>query len=103
MEDSITTGSHPLRCPFCEVYQPVPSGHDSMRCPSCGGSLEGELLKTLRQLTGLPGAISRHVCECGHPQMRCLPDGCTAARAVGRRFVPSPKCVGCRCMKSEQG
>jgi predicted RNA-binding Zn-ribbon protein involved in translation (DUF1610 family) len=43
MEDLTTAGLHSIRCPFCEVYELERSGYDSVRCTSCGGSLDAEL------------------------------------------------------------
>ena len=89
MHDLVTAGSRSLRCPFCEVYELEPSGHDSTACPSCGGSLGDLLLKTLRQITELPDAIGRHSCEeCGHPEMRRLPDGVSHCPACGSEVLP---------------
>ena len=62
MQDRITTGAYSLRCPFCEVHELEPSGHDSARCPSCGAILSGVLLETLLQITALPLAVGRHAC-----------------------------------------
>jgi ribosomal protein L37AE/L43A len=43
------------------------------------------MLKTLVAILALPEALGTHACEeCGHPQMRCLPDGvfhCPACHA----------------------
>jgi hypothetical protein len=87
MEHSITAGSHALRCPFCEVYELEPSGPHSAHCPSCG-VIGGEILKTLRQITALPDAMGRHACECGHPEMRRLPDGVYWCPACGSEVLP---------------
>jgi hypothetical protein len=89
MHDPITTQAGLLRCPFCEVYELEPSGHDSARCSSCGGSLSGELLKTLYQIAELPDVMGRHACECGHPEMRCLPDGVFHCPACGSEVTPT--------------
>ena len=88
MHDPITAKILPLRCPYCEVRELEPSGTDSARCPSCAGSLGGELLKTLRQIMELPEAIGRHACECGHPEMRRLPDGIFHCTACGSEVIP---------------
>ncbi len=73
VHDSITAGSRSLRCLFLEVYELEPSGHGSVACPFCGGSLGGLLLETLGQLTEPPDAMGRRACEeCGHPEMRRL-------------------------------
>jgi hypothetical protein len=68
-------GSRPgsFVCPFCETDQLGPSGHDFFHCASCGGLLSGAMLETLRQIRSLPEGLG--ACECGHPEMRHLPDG----------------------------
>jgi ribosomal protein L37AE/L43A len=91
MKERITSGAHSLRCPFCEVYELEPSGQDSARCPSCGAFLGGALLETLAQITGLPLAIGRHACECGHPEMRLLPDGVYRCPACASEVTPIPR------------
>jgi ribosomal protein L37AE/L43A len=88
MHDRITTGAHALRCPFCEVYELEPSGRDSANCPSCGALLSGALLATLRQITELPLVLGRHACECGHPEMRLLPDGVYRCPACAAEVTP---------------
>jgi ribosomal protein L37AE/L43A len=88
MRDRITTGAHSLRCPFCGVHELEPSGPDSARCPSCGAVLSGALLATLRQITALPLVIGRHACECGHPEMRRLPDGVYRCPACASEVTP---------------
>jgi hypothetical protein len=60
-------------CPLCEAHELEPYGRDSTRCPRCG-LFGGVFLRTLRQIIALPGAIGSHACECGHPDMRRLPD-----------------------------
>src|SRR5215211_3789814 len=94
MEDTFATRSHPLTCPFCEVDELRPFGHNSARCGSCGGLLSGTLLETLHKKVKLPDVVGGHACECGHPEMRQLPDGvyrCPACgedlRAAGRAPV----------------
>jgi len=44
-------------------------------CASCGRDVEGAVLRTLEQIASLPEAWGKHACECGHPEMRHLPDG----------------------------
>jgi hypothetical protein len=74
-QDSITTGDRSLCCPFCVAYDLEPFGHNSAGCQSCGIELSGARLETLRQLSELSDLASPPACECGHPEMRCLPDG----------------------------
>jgi hypothetical protein len=89
MEEPGNVGLHPLRCPFCEVYELEPCGLASTCCPSCGSFLGGDLLKTLHQITELPDAIGRHACEeCGHPEMRRLPDGVRWCPACSSEVIP---------------
>jgi ribosomal protein L37AE/L43A len=76
MKDSpVVSRAGSLVCPLCEAAQLRPLGHPSVRCESCGSSLSMAMLKTLRQITALPDALGSHACECGHPEMRRLPDG----------------------------
>ncbi len=88
MKNTPATGSQPLTCPFCEVYETHPFGYNASRCESCGGVLGGSLLQTLRRITELPDAVGRHACECGHPEMRCLPDGTFHCPACGSEVLP---------------
>jgi ribosomal protein L37AE/L43A len=88
---SLSLASRPdsLLCPLCEVSKLYPSGRDSMRCESCGGRLSGAMLKTLRGISALPDVFGRHACEeCGHPQMRLLPDGTYHCPACRSEVVP---------------
>src|SRR3712207_7839658 len=59
-----------------EIY--TLSLHDALpisRCPGCGTVLTGGMLETLWQLAALSRGLGRHACDCGHPEMRLLPDG----------------------------
>jgi ribosomal protein L37AE/L43A len=89
MEHAFTTRSHSLICPFCEAHDLRSFGHNSARCEYCGGLLSGALLQTLLRITGLPDAVGRHACECGHPEMRRLPDGVYRCPACGSEVVPA--------------
>jgi hypothetical protein len=61
----------------------------SARCDSCGGIVGGATLEALRQITALPDALGRHACEeCGHPEMRLLPDGTHHCPSCGSEVVP---------------
>jgi hypothetical protein len=84
-----SAGFRNLTCPFCEVYELRPFGHNASRWDSCGGVLGGPLLETLRRITDLPDAIGRHACECGHPEMRRLPDGVYRCPACGSEVIPA--------------
>jgi hypothetical protein len=77
-----------LVCPLCEVDQLWPSGKDSARCTSCATLVSGAMLETLRRISALPDALGRHACECGHPEMRLLPDGVFHCPACGSEVLP---------------
>jgi ribosomal protein L37AE/L43A len=74
-------------CPFCEIHKLQPHGRDSTRCPLCG-LFGGVFLKTLREISALPETIGAHACECGHPEMRRLPDGVYRCPACGLEVLP---------------
>lgn len=77
-----------LVCPLCETGQLRPSAHHSVRCESCGAHLGGPVLEALRQIADLPDVLGEHACECGHPQMRLLPDGTYHCPACGSEVLP---------------
>jgi len=51
--------------------------------------LLGSTLETLRGMIGLPDALGAHPCECGHPEMRELPDGVFHCSACGSEVLPT--------------
>ena len=59
------------------------------RCDSCGLPLLGPTLETLREIVGLPDALGAHACECGHPEMRYLPDRVFHCPACGSEVLLS--------------
>ena len=77
-----------LICPFCAESGLRSFGHNSARCEDCGGVLSGKTLETLHQIAFLPAAVGRHACECGHPEMRLLPDGVYRCPACGSEVTP---------------
>ena len=77
-----------LVCPLCETGKLHASAQSSMRCQSCGGSLSMAVLETIRQITVLPDTLGNHACECGHPEMRYLPDGTYHCPACGSEVLP---------------
>jgi ribosomal protein L37AE/L43A len=71
-------------CPACgrgELRTRGPS--DLAECDSCARDVEGAVLRTLEQIVALPDALGKHACECGHPEMRHLPDGVFHCPACG--------------------
>jgi ribosomal protein L37AE/L43A len=51
--------------------------------------LLGSALESLRDIVVLPGALGVHACECGHPEMRRLPDGVYHCPACGSEVLPT--------------
>ena len=88
MEKSTAANPRPLLCPMCEVCELHSFGRDSARCESCQFVLGGGFLDALRRIAGLPEALGSHACECGHPEMRRLPDGVYRCPACGSEVVP---------------
>jgi ribosomal protein L37AE/L43A len=82
------SGPHHLICPFCSAGKLVIMGYGLARCDSCGLPLLGSMLETLQDVVGLPDALGAHACECGHPEMRELPDGVFHCVACGSEVIP---------------
>jgi ribosomal protein L37AE/L43A len=78
----------PLTCPFCEASELREFGRNSARCDACGGVLGGDLLQLLRGIVDLPDTHGSHACECGHPEMRLLPDSIYRCPACGSEVLP---------------
>ncbi len=86
--DSQAPATRPLVCPYCEIHELVPAGSNSARCPSCRNFVAGPLLASLRKITTLPDATGHHACECGHPEMRLLPDGVYRCPSCAAEVLP---------------
>jgi hypothetical protein len=85
---TLTSRVDSLVCPLCEANELGPSDHASTRCSSCAGLVNGAMLETLRQITALPEGLGSHPCECGHPEMRLLPDSTFHCPACGSEVDP---------------
>jgi hypothetical protein len=77
-----------LVCPICEAGRLDVFGRSSARCDSCGCLLTPAVPETLREIVRLPDALGSHACECGHPEMRLLPDGIYRCPACGAEVLP---------------
>lgn len=77
-----------LICPICERGELRAFGRVSMRCFSCDQVIGGPMLETLRNISILPETLGDHACECGHPEMRRLPDGVYWCPACGSEVSP---------------
>lgn len=78
-----------LICPTCEDGELRPFGRVSMRCFTCDQVIGGPMLETLRNIYVLPDVIGKHACECGHPEMKRLPDGVYWCPACGSEVLPT--------------
>ena len=86
--DNSNGGARILTCPFCSETELRAFGRNSLRCDECGGVLGGALLETLNHIVALPDAAGDHACDCGHPEMRHLPDGVYRCPACGAEVTP---------------
>ena len=77
-----------LVCPMCEVGRVRSTPPDPVRCDACCDSPSGAIVEALRQITTLADALAGHACECGHPEMRFLPDGTFHCPACGSEVLP---------------
>ena len=85
----VTSGPNSIVCPACGRGELLGTrGLDLAECDSCGHAFEGAVPRTLEQIVALPDALGEHACECGHPEMRWLPDGVFHCPACGSEVVP---------------
>ena len=90
MKDSaLASRPHGMICPFCEAGELRLSEGVPVRCDSCGRAVEGAVHRTLEQIVALPDVLGKHACECGHPEMRRLPDGVFHCPACGSEVICS--------------
>lgn len=82
------SGPHYFTCPICEMGILRPLGGDSAKCGECGCLIGGSILATLKGVNSLPEAFGAHACECGHPEMRQLPDGVFRCPSCGSEVLP---------------
>ena len=85
---SLTSRSDHLVCPVCQVGELHPFAGERANCGRCGCILGAAMLLTLEQIIALPDALGRHTCECGHPEMRRLPDGMFHCPSCGAEVLP---------------
>ena len=79
-----------LVCPVCGCGQLQPRGLLSRlaECDFCMCALDNIIVGTLKQIVALPEVLGKHPCECGHPEMRRLPDGVFHCPACGSEVLP---------------
>src|ERR671917_859590 len=85
---ALGSGSQSIICPSCEAGGLRSDGHQNgVRCPVCSYAPSRGVLEALRQIISLPDALGSHACECGHPEMRRLPDGVFHCPACGSEVL----------------
>ena len=85
---SLASRSDYLVCPICQAGEIHSFSGECARCSSCESIVGAATLLTLEQIIALPDALGRHACECGHPEMRLLPDGAFHCPACGAEVFP---------------
>ncbi len=80
---------HSIFCPVCEPGELRSNGTSMARYDECGCTLSKDVLEIIRQIAALPDAVGEHACECGHPEMRLLPDGIYRCPACGSEVLPT--------------
>jgi ribosomal protein L37AE/L43A len=87
---ALASGSNSIICPSCEAGELSSGGHNGDRCPVCGYAPGRGVMEALRQIIALPDALGSHACEeCGHPEMRRLPDGVSHCPGCGSEVLPT--------------
>ena len=89
--ETLASQSHSIICPSCEAGELRPGGHhNGVRCPVCGYGPSRSVLEALWQIIALPDALGSHACEeCGHPEMRRLPDDVSHCPGCGSEVLPT--------------
>jgi ribosomal protein L37AE/L43A len=82
------SGPNRIVCPLCELGEMDILGQSQARCSRCDATLSGSFLGELQTIAALPDALGAHACEeCGHPEMRLLPDGTFHCPACGSEVL----------------
>lgn len=90
-------------CPACGVDE-LRHGEGGMACcERCDLSWDEAVTETLRQIASLPDAAGDHPCECGHPEMRHLPDGVRHCPSCGAEILPIAVGPKARCNAYRSG
>lgn len=87
--NTAASGPGRLVCPHCELGRIRFTATSAGYCGRCGRALTGVMLENLREIATLPEALGHHACECGHPEMRRLPDGVFHCPACGSEVLPA--------------
>jgi len=96
-----------LVCPACGYGALRSRGRGplsrSAECESCCCAFNGSIVGTLEQIVALPDVLGTHACEeCGHPEMRSLPDGTFHCPACRSEVVSTPNPISLRCRQPRE-
>ena len=81
-------GPNRIVCPLCELGEMDILYRSQVRCSRCDATLSGSFLEELQMIATLPEVRGEHACEeCGHPEMRLLPDGTFHCPACGSEVL----------------
>jgi len=87
---ALASRSHSIICPICEAGELSSGSQKGVQCSLCDYAPSRSFLETLRQIIALPDALGSHACEeCGHPEMRLLPDGVSHCPGCGSEVLPT--------------
>ena len=87
---ALASGPYSIICPLCEAGELRSGSHNGVQCPVCGYGPSRDILGALQQIITLPDALGRHACEeCGHPEMRHLPDDVSHCPGCGSEVLPT--------------
>ena len=84
---ALTSSPDAIICPLGEAGELCPLGDVSVCCDSCVRAVGVAALRTLEEIVALPDALGKHACECGHPEMRRLPDSVFHCPACGSEVL----------------
>lgn len=83
-----SSGADRIICPRCEIGHLEARSMELAGCTSCDSVVELGVLHALRWIVALPDSRGGHACECGHPEMRRLPDGVFWCPSCGSEVLP---------------
>ena len=84
----VSSDTDSMICPRCGIDELERGAEGAARCARCDRPISAQMLRTLEQIVSLSDAIGNHACECGHPEMRRLPDGVLWCPGCGSEVLP---------------
>lgn len=90
----LTSRTDYMVCPACGIDELRHDEGGAACCKRCDRAWGEDVTEALKQIASLPDAAGSRPCECGHPEMRRLPDGvfhCPSCGSEVRPIVADPK------------